>query len=372
MEKLKAKLHKFNGNAEQGFTLLEILVVLTIMGFLIAMVAPRLANLSDNAGETVCNTSKSRNKTYLSSFFEKYNRYPNMLTNMVVADNGVNYQVAPCSNDDPDDGPEVLALGHNKMYKFYIHHIIASEAQELIDLGITKVLNLNDYSGLVDDGAGGYLAADGRDGGSFDDVSNWADIAAIAAPRPSSEIVDVEAGLGVLMSGCGVADAGTPGTFATCPSERAWAEENTFARIIFAMGPESELVTSGIVTNAAHCPGSIQNADNFTFGGYYLILPRLEATAARLKDAATTFASTWGASPLLGGLQSLTAISWPKAGPKPSTNYDMAGNADNFKIRELNLVAPQEAWEYLTNRNRNDEIWGLNLHGPGVDILQGG
>ncbi|MCK5162602.1 MAG: type II secretion system protein, partial [Desulfobacula sp.] len=65
---------------KQGFTLLEILVVLTIMGFLIAMVAPRLAGISTNASETVCNSSKYRIKTFMSSFYEQYNRYPNKVT----------------------------------------------------------------------------------------------------------------------------------------------------------------------------------------------------------------------------------------------------------------------------------------------------
>ena len=55
-------------NSQKGFTLLEILVVLTIMGFLIAMVAPRLAGIGNSAVDTVCDTNQNRMVTYMSSY----------------------------------------------------------------------------------------------------------------------------------------------------------------------------------------------------------------------------------------------------------------------------------------------------------------
>lgn len=77
IKKIRKKIKKVN--SQKGFTLLEILVVLTIMGFLIAMVAPRLAGISGSAVDTVCDTNQNRMVTYMSSFFEKTNRYPNKL-----------------------------------------------------------------------------------------------------------------------------------------------------------------------------------------------------------------------------------------------------------------------------------------------------
>ncbi|MCK5228851.1 MAG: prepilin-type N-terminal cleavage/methylation domain-containing protein, partial [Desulfobulbaceae bacterium] len=56
---LKKKLQKKMRN-NKGFTLLEILVVLTIMGFLIAMVGPKLAGMSDGAVDTVCDSNQNR------------------------------------------------------------------------------------------------------------------------------------------------------------------------------------------------------------------------------------------------------------------------------------------------------------------------
>eukprot|EP00831_Metopus_contortus_P036869 TRINITY_DN2909_c0_g1_i3.p1 TRINITY_DN2909_c0_g1~~TRINITY_DN2909_c0_g1_i3.p1 ORF type:complete len:495 (-),score=95.84 TRINITY_DN2909_c0_g1_i3:1568-3052(-) len=359
---------------QRGFTLLEILVVLTIMGFLIAMVAPRLAGISSNASETVCNSNKYRIKTFMSSFYEQYNRYPNKLTNLVMTDGAdlaaanaaaAGYQIPYCSDDDPDNGAEVLASGHNKLYKFMIHRLNDAEAKELISLGISTVFNLNDYAADADDlggaaAAGRSTSATASDG---DRVTNWGNVTAITAQRPSMEICPVEAGVGVAMCGCGIDLAGTGLTYV--PVERAWAEEDLFGRIVFALGPESELVTSGIVNNAANCPGFIQNADNFSYGGYYLILPRLEATTDRLADTGVTYGGIWGT----GGLDyaslnddALQAVSWPKGGTTPSTNYDISANDEHFKVRTgLKLGEAMAAWDYDTNRDRYDEIWGIDL-----------
>lgn len=370
---------------QSGFTLLEILVVLSIMGFLIAMVAPRLAGLSYDAGGTACDSNKYRAKTFMSSFYEKYDRYPNRLTNLVMTEGAdlaaanaadAGYQIPYCSDDDPDNGPEVFAYGHNNMYKFMIHRLNQAEADELIGLGITDLYNLNDYAADADGLDGGV--AQGRQtsaGHNSGRVSNWADITAITNQRPSMERCEVEAGVGVAMCGCGIDLAGTGLRYVN--TERAWAEEDIFGRMVFGLGPESELVTSGIVTNAAHCPGSIQNADNFTWGGYYLILPRLEATADRLEDAGVTYAGLWGGNLNYARLSGATggareAVSWPKTGPKPSADYNITNNDDNFKVRsDLDLHLAMEPWDYDTNRQRYDEVWGIDLANSD-HVLQGG
>jgi len=68
----------------------------------------------------------------------------------------------------------------------------------------------------------------------------------------------------------------------------------------------------------------------------------------------------------------LEAVSWPKEGPKPTKDYDIAGNADHFKVRTgLNLHEAMEPWDYDTNRNRNDEVWGIDLANSN-HVLNGG
>jgi prepilin-type N-terminal cleavage/methylation domain-containing protein len=366
LKKIRGKMKKVN--SQKGFTLLEILVVLTIMGFLIAMVAPRLASIGDSASETVCNSSKNRYRTYISTFYNQSDgKYPDMLTNLVVTDGtaaAMTYQIAPASWETDDDVKAVLAKGHNMMYKYVVHNLNAAEAAELNDLGIARVLNLNDYTGLTGNGSGGYLLADARETAphSSGTLSNWADIAAISDPNAYMDIVDIAAGVGVAMCGCGAPSSADPAAFETCPNERSWAEEDLLGRIVLSIGPESELVTSGIISNAANCPGSIIRSDYFTFGGYYLILPRLAATQARFEDAGATFPGIWtGPVPTFTKLKNMTAVAWQK-GVKPTTNYDIAGNTEGYKIRIMNLTKAQETWEFRTNRDRNDEVWGLDLN----------
>jgi prepilin-type N-terminal cleavage/methylation domain-containing protein len=364
--------------SQRGFTLLEILVVLTIMGFLIAMVAPRLAGISTDASETVCDSNKNRAKTFVSSFYEKFNRYPNGLTNLVMTDGtdlaaanaaDAGYQIPYCSDDDPDNGPEVLPFGHNNAYKFMIHRLNADEAAELKTLGITKVFNLNDYAAESVNGAD--AAGRSATATSGDRVSNWRSVTAISNKRPSMESCEVGEGVGVAMCGGGI-ETVTGNTLRYVQVERGWAEEDIFGRIVFGLGPESELVTSGIVSNAAHCPGSIQNADNFTWGGYYLILPRLKATATRLTTASTTYSPCWGNGALgTTTVQNATVIAWEKDTP-PSANYDISTNSDHFKTRTINLAEAMSAWDFDTNRQRYDEVWGIATLMTAPTVLNGG
>lgn len=273
-EKMKRARRQNKGRGGQaGFTLLEILVVLTVMGFLIAMVAPRLGGIGDDVAETACDTNKDRAKTYVSAFREAYNRYPNRLTNLVMTDGAdlaaanaadAGYQIPYCSDDDPGNGPEVIHFGHNNSYKFMIHRLNQAEADELKSLGVTTVFNLNDYLADSLNGAAANGRHDSATASAGDRVSNFGNVTAISDQRPFMETCPVEAGVGVAMCGAGINRAGDTLTYA--PPERGWAEEDIFGRIVFGLGPESELVTSGIVANAAHCPGSIRNADNFTWG----------------------------------------------------------------------------------------------------------
>ncbi|GAB6096241.1 hypothetical protein JCM14469_24940 [Desulfatiferula olefinivorans] len=365
----------------KGFTLLEILVVLTIMGFLIAMVAPRLAGVSYEASETVCDSNKNRAKTFVSAFYEKFGRYPNGLTNLVMTDGAsladanaaaVGYQIPYCSDDDPDNGPEVIHSSHNKSYKFMIHRLNAAEAAELKGLGITTVYNLNDYADNAQDLGG--LAAAGRSAANTDGdrVTNWVGITAITVKRPRLEPCPIEAGVGVAMGGAGIDRAGT--TLRYVQVERGWAEPDLFGRIIFGLGPESELVSSGIVSNAAHSPGSIQNNDNFSWGGYFLILPRLAATAARFAETGLTYTALWGSGNLNYARLSadnLAALAWHKDNA-PGTNYDMNANNDHYRHRtNLKLGDAMEPWDFDTTRQRFDDVWGIDLMNSN-NVLNGG
>jgi len=346
---------------QKGFTLLEILVVLTIMGFLIAMVAPRLAGISGGAVDTVCDSNQNRMVTYMSSFYEQTNRFPSKLTNLVITDQAAGaldattvYQIPAVSNQDPDDGAEVLA---NELYgrnHFHIHYLDLDEANELKNMGIVKLFNLNDYSGM-----------DATDLTLYD---NDFDLVAVTDERPSMEPVTPQdpgvVRVGVAMVGCGMNAggawiAGTGPAGAGAQTERGWGEPANFGRIVLGMGTECGLITSGVISNAAHCPGGIQNADNVTYNDYILLLPRLEATADRMTATPITT--------LIPGAADLGCIAYDD---EPTAGYDYVGNTDNYRARSFDITASQEGWQFATMCPEghmypadDEEFWGVDLDG---------
>lgn len=344
---------------QEGFTLLEILVVLTIMGFLIAMVAPRLAGISGGAVDTVCDSNQNRMVTYMSSFFEQTNRFPNKLTNLVIEDGNIaagtagKYQIPMTSDQDPDNGAEVLAAEFYDRNHFHVHVLNDAEARELKNMGIVKLLNLNDYSGQND--AGDDFTGDR----TTNDVQS--ELVAEANRKPTMDAVSVAENLGVAMVGCGVAN---DIFVATNKTEFGWGEPEFLGRIVLGMGPECGLITSGVISNAAHCPGGIQNADNCTYNDYNLVLPRLEATAERMADAVAGAAIIDMDSDLEEGVQ-LACVSYDD---KPVDGYTYTAADNTLRVRAFTIDSAQEAWQFATQcpeghmyPEDDGEFWGLDF-----------
>lgn len=367
------KIRKIVGSGEQGFTLLEILVVLTIMGFLIAMVAPRLAGISGDAVDTVCDSNQNRMVTYMGSYYEKMSRFPNNLTNIVEETAANVYQFPATSDDDPDNGPETVAKEFMDRNHFRIHYLTNDEAKELKKMGIVSVFNLNDYSIYNTDGTGfkeGYTAA-------INTATNDVPLAASVTKSPKMDkntipTDTVATPFAVAMIGCG-ATAGGLGVgspFAALPAtERGWGEADHIGRIVFGMGPESALVKDGVISNAAHCPGGIQNADNATYNDYNLILPRLEATVARMQDA--TAGATIDAidNNAADGIQT-TAVAYDE---EPAAAYDMAAAGNLLRTRDVRIDEAQAGHNYATQcpeghmyPEDDGEFWGVSLNGDAI------
>ena len=355
IKKISKKFKKVN--SQKGFTLLEILVVLTIMGFLIAMVAPRLAGISGDAVDTVCDSNQNRMVTYMSSYFEKTNSFPSKLTNLVIRDSAApSYQIPVTSNQDPDDGAEALA---NELYgrnHFHVHYLDVDEADELKNMGIVKLFNLNDYSGIDDAGVVNL------------NVPNDVGIVgvALANREPSMDPVTPATAVGVAMVGCGNNAAAGLNWVATNATERGWGEPANFGRIVFGMGTECGLITSGVISNAAHCPGGIQNADNVTYNDYILLLPRLEATSARMTDAAAPIT----AAGLIPSAANLGCVAYDD---EPTAGYDYVANGDNYRVRFFDITEAQEMWQFATMCPEghmypadDEEFWGIDLANGGT------
>nr|NJM04254.1 hypothetical protein [Desulfobacula sp.] len=138
-------------------------------------------------------------------------------------------------------------------------------------------------------------------------------------------------------------------------------------------GTENSLVTSGIVTNAAHCPGGIQNADNVTYNDYNLVLPRLEATVELMLDTTIGSAIIAMDSDTLAdeGVQ-LHAVAYDEE-PAAGYNFAEASNTSNLKARTFTITAAQERWQYATQCPEghmfpadDEEFWGISLNGDEV------
>ncbi len=369
---MEKKQHK-NINNQKGFTLLEILVVLTIMGFLIAMVAPRLAGISGDAVDTVCDTNQNRMVTYMASYFEKTNRFPNLLTNIVEETAADTYQIPAISDGDPDNGAETLAAEFNERNHFMIHYLDANEAAEIKNMGIVSVYNLNAYDAYLDDGTAiksGYnntVSTDTTDPGPNDTA-----LATSVTKAPEMEKVTVEEGLGVMMVATGI-NTGASGNAFVLPSyERGWGEPEFFGRIVMGMGAESALVKDGVIANAAHCPGGIQNADNVTYNDYNLVLPRLTATTVRMDD--TTEGAAIDAIDGDSSEDGLQAYCVGYTDDEPSPDYDYVGNADNFKVRTFNISEAQSTWQFATMCPEghmypadDGDYWGIDLNPTAAD-----
>lgn len=356
-EMLKKKLQEKMKNSE-GFTLLEILVVLTIMGFLIAMVAPRLAGISSGAVDTVCDSNQNRMISMMSSFWEKTNRYPTKLTN-IVEETGANaWQIPAISDDDPDNGPETLASEFNSRNHFRIHYLNGKEIAELKNLGIGKVLNLNAYDGYNDDAAGALKT------GYLNTTNDVPLAAAVTTANRGSEMEEITLdaatpNAAVMAVGFGALTNVDAPAWSAIPGETGWGEADFFGRIVFGFGPENSLVTSGLVSNAAHCPGGIQNADNVTYNDYNLVLPRLQSTVDRYSGAMTAMDQDAATD----GVQ-LNAVSYNE---EPTLPYDVATNPDNLKVRMVD-IEPQESFQYATMCPEGHkfpaddaDFWGVNF-----------
>jgi prepilin-type N-terminal cleavage/methylation domain-containing protein len=339
VKKFFGKILKKSRN-RHGFTLLEILVVLVIMGFLIAMVAPRLAGISGGAVDTVCDTNQNRMVGYMSTYFEKTNRYPDSLTNIVAegpAATTGGYQIPTVSNDDPSDGAETLAGEFGNRNNFKIHILDADEAAELKAMGIVNLYNLNDYSNST------IPTADQK-----------------AKTRP----VKVAAGVGVAMVGTGHNGS----AWESETNEQGWGEADWIGRIVMGLGPESGLVKSGIIANAAHCPGGLQNTDNAVYNDYNVTLPRLEATVART-DYGADFTDADAAT---DGIQ-LVTVAYDGSLADAYAVTATTGNADNLKRRTVNISETQEKWQYHTQcpeghmyPEDDGEFWAIDINNNGA------
>ncbi|MBW1677994.1 MAG: type II secretion system protein [Deltaproteobacteria bacterium] len=262
----------------KGFTLLEMLVVIMIMGFLLAMIAPRFAGIFGDSEDTVCDTNIKTTRQYLAGFEMANNKLPDDLINIVNQKSDGTYY-GPCEEDPMADGLETFTTAILERLVLAKHVLTSDEAIELGGLGIHTVLNWNN---------------EGDTGSGKMDIFNVATPSDGTGLEPFMAKTNVAGGMQVLMIGGGNQD-GTPTDWhdvyqpgETYPYdiqvEGAQAGDFTwFNRIILGVGPDCELVTTGYAQAAGICPSYERGASDNTAWGYYcMVLPRLASTIEQI------------------------------------------------------------------------------------------
>ncbi len=236
-----------------GFTLMELLIVIVILGFLIGMIAPRLSSIiGDTVIDNVCDSNNKGMRNYVNLFLQQKSRLPAEMINLVDFSSGA-YVIPETSDDDPTNGAEPFASDFAFRNDPTLYLLNTAEVDEIKSkFGFATVRQLV--------GAGGQ-------------------------PYEKATLADT---MGVAMVGAAETDTALAITGWIDADAGGYPVGNPFwlGRIILGIGKHSELVTAGFIQAAALCPGGIQNADNVSYNNYCLILPRLEATLDRIGNAA--------------------------------------------------------------------------------------
>jgi prepilin-type N-terminal cleavage/methylation domain-containing protein len=248
---------------EQGFTLMEMLIVVMIMGFLVAMIAPRFTDMFSGAQRTLCKKDQQTVFNTLGTFVADTGSLPDNLTSIVNFD-GTDYG-PPSEYDGKNATTKALTDGNDVVKKFTmqnsmdLHILSAAEAKEIKDLGITTIRPFH-QNGTTED----YYFGDER---------------------------EVAAGVGVLM--IGASSTGPTAAMAASNYNGQWGlsadhhlvNPEMAYRIVLGLGPDNELVTSGHVDQAGIGLGEAKESKPFKYVYHSLVLPRLESTVDRVVDA---------------------------------------------------------------------------------------
>lgn len=305
---------------------METLVVLSVLGFLVAMVAPRLAGTTAQGLETVTRTNMARLVGFITTEYQRSGKYPSGMVNIVSVDGDTGiYHKPMLSDQDPETGLEVLGVKMDERHRFRVHHLNQAEADELRAMGVLHVYN--------------YNSPHDRD---------------VSPHSPTME--PVTAGIAVLMTGGGdVDDDGViaPGEIDVTEDGRAHPEE--LFRMAFGLGQETSLVKSGMIFGPSTCPESGMNPVNYDWMWYSLLLPRLQATAKRL-EADDPLGS--GDS----GLVTAYAVAGKAAAPELTGVYR----------RETALYPAQNRAFFAVMDSEGEVFPTLDMEGWGVDFDEDG
>ncbi|RDV82077.1 type II secretion system protein [Ammonifex thiophilus] len=283
-ERVRKVFRRLKGQG--GFTLIELLIVIAIMGFLIAMIAPRLAKVASGASDTVCDTNQMRLRQVLAAYTEKTGQLPNYLTSLVCHDDA-GKAVDPSTqwdmtkeedgskgwyidNNNKVDGQEVLSKDFYAMTKLGLLTLDQAAADELRALGISKIYYLNVNQDVK---AMEYIGNEVK-------KLNEGIPKHVAGKNDFMQEDDVKAGTAVLAVGFGDNHKLDP-----TAGPKKIGHPDRIGCIVLGVGPNSELVREGQIQHAGLCPNGIKRGDHFLYNNYNIVVPRLASVADKIVAA---------------------------------------------------------------------------------------
>jgi prepilin-type N-terminal cleavage/methylation domain-containing protein len=340
-----------------GFTLIEILVVLVIMGFLVAMVAPKLSGIVDSAVGTTSDTSQERLSSVLNSYAAQNNALPNGYINLMVKTSD-GFALPTASDGDKSNGAEFLSTEFVDRFQPQVHYVSPEEVKELIAMGVKMTRNIakvtdntatfsaytnaGQYSiteklasQKVLDGMAVMMAGVGYDGAAW----QWGggDAITIDANSLVAEAADIN-----------ISDATAANANDTLGNFARMDEGKHIGRILMGIGNFSELVNGGLLEEAGVSPTQTQMSDHYTWGNYVAVLPRLQATMDRLETEA--------------GVSSLHIVSLDVKSGESAAGYTVAGRTPPPGCK---VFTAQNASDVLT-ANPEGHTWGSNTDSSAI------
>ncbi|MCK5305979.1 MAG: type II secretion system protein [Candidatus Omnitrophica bacterium] len=266
-------MNKRRKKAQAGFTLLEILVVLMIMGFLLAMVAPKLLGVFQDSEDTICDTNIKDSKKYVSLFEIQYSKLPDKMMAPAYLDTAGAWY-GPTEENVAADGNEVFTAAILERLRLAKHVLNQNEIDEIVnDLGIREVVVLNNPDDIQavakNDIYGAALPATGTTEDSQFKLVTLGSIATATLPMIG--------GGDAVGGGAGWANNTDWDAVGENIADPEWAY-----RLILGIGPDSELMHR-IIAAEGTCPSFERvAADDTMWGWYVVVLPRLQATVDSL------------------------------------------------------------------------------------------
>ena len=284
----------------RAFTTLELLIVLVIIGFFVAMLAPKLEDMFDDATIKISDTNKKRG-TRFERMWQVENPYEigNNLVDIVyyvgdesAADigSGGNYLMPSLAEDNkPQDGAEWLPYSFVQRLKPYRHVLNADEVNELNDMGLTHIYPLDVPSGTainrrleIQPGMVMLMVGARRSGGDV-----WACDAAASWNGTYGTTVDFGTGGQLQDDPAGNVDD-VPDYDGPADDEVGIAYPDLMYRILLTVGEESSLVEDGVIMDEGKSPDAMAQAEHYRLDTYVIVLPRLRATVRSIIDEAGT------------------------------------------------------------------------------------